>query len=89
MFLYFGVLLFSQNMNLIDFVKYKLSAIVQLVPESVAPLCVLPGVVASGSSRGSSPMENEALLGSPIPEVSSPSLSAEMANFGSKLGRGP
>lgn len=34
-------------------------------------------------------MEMEVLLGSPRPEVSSPSLSAEMANFGSKLGRGP
>lgn len=60
-----------------------------LVPDSVAPLWVLPGVVASGSSCGSSPMEKEALLGSPRPEVSSPSLSAEMANFGSKLGREP
>lgn len=59
------------------------------IPESVAPLWVLPGVVASGSSCGSSPMEKEALLGSPMPEVSSPSLSAEMANFGNKLGRGP
>ncbi len=60
-----------------------------LVPESVAPLWVLPGVVASGSSCGSSPMEKEVLLGSPRPEVSSPSLSAEMANFGNRLGRGP
>lgn len=34
-------------------------------------------------------MESEVLLGSPRPEVSSPSLSAEMANFGSRLGRGP
>lgn len=34
-------------------------------------------------------MEKEALLGSPSPEVSSPSLSAEMANFGSRLDRGP
>ena len=59
------------------------------LPESVAPLWVLPGVVASGSSRGSSPMEKDALLGSPRPEVSSPSLSAEMANFGSRPGRGP
>lgn len=59
------------------------------LPDSVAPLWVLPGVVASCSSCGSSPMEKEVLLGSPRPEVSSPSLSAEMANFGSKLGRGP
>lgn len=34
-------------------------------------------------------MESEVLLGSPRPEVSSPSLSAEMANFGSRPGRGP
>lgn len=34
-------------------------------------------------------MECEVLLGSPRPEVSSPSLSAEMANFGSRPGRGP
>lgn len=33
-------------------------------------------------------MEKETLLGSLSPEVSSPSLSAEMANFGSKAGRG-
>lgn len=61
----------------------------ELVPESVAPLWVLPGVVASCSSRGSSPREKDVLLGSPSPDVSSPSLSAEMASLGSRLGRGP
>lgn len=55
----------------------------------MAPLCVLPGVVASGSSSRSSPVEKEVLLGVPRPEVSSPSLSAEMANFGNKLERCP
>lgn len=34
-------------------------------------------------------MERDVLLGSPSPEVSSPSLSAEMASFGSRFGRGP
>lgn len=34
-------------------------------------------------------MEIELLLGSPRPEVSSASLSAEMANFGNTLGRRP
>lgn len=34
-------------------------------------------------------MESEVLLGSPRPEVSSPSLSAEMANLGNRPGRGP
>lgn len=34
-------------------------------------------------------MEKEVPLGSPRPDVSSPSLSAEMANFGSTLGRAP
>lgn len=33
-------------------------------------------------------MENEVLLGSPRPDDSSPSLSAEMANLGSRLERG-
>lgn len=34
-------------------------------------------------------MEKDVLLGSPSPDVSSPSLSAEMASFGSRFGRGP
>lgn len=58
------------------------------IPESVAPLWVLPGVVASCSSWGSSAMERDVLLGSPSPEVSSPSLSTEMASFGSRFGQG-
>lgn len=61
----------------------------KVIPESVAPLWVLPGVVASCSSCGSSPREKDVLLGSPSPEVSSPSLSAEMASLGSRFGRGP
>lgn len=60
-----------------------------LWPDSVAPLWLLPGVMASTSSWGSSPTEKEALLGPPSPEVSSPSLSAEMANLGSRPERGP
>lgn len=55
----------------------------------MAPLWVLPGVVASCSSRGSSPTEKDVLLGSPSPDVSSPSLSTEMASLGSRFGRGP
>lgn len=34
-------------------------------------------------------MEKDVLLGSPSPDASSPSLSAEMASFGSRFGRGP
>lgn len=71
---------------------YKYKPPTASLPDRVEPLRVLPGVVASGSSWGSSPMEKFTLLGSSRATELSPSpssASAEMANLGSRPERSP